>query len=201
MNVVMENFKWPVNFTLVKNYQFMISCNSKCIIFFQLIFVSMVSIWCMSICTKPIISWYRRNTFSTEPTRSLSTLSLLKNAACINQFLKYQTKFTSNIQNITPDTGKNHSDSLLLERLGPLYLIYGLLNHILSMSMHKSIAHPHTVDGGESLYIWRICANTLNIHNCKIRSFSICIPHQLLLGYSNQGGWDRNGTWYTCRRW
>lgn len=93
VNVGTENFNLLVKFTRSKNYQFMVSCDSKCMVFLQLIFVSMVSIWCVSICTKPIIPWHRCSTCSREPTRSLSTLSFLKNATCINQFLKYQTKY------------------------------------------------------------------------------------------------------------
>jgi len=37
------------------------------------------------------------------------------------------------------------------------------------MSLHKSMTHPHTVDGGDSLYIRRVHANILNIQNCIIR--------------------------------
>jgi len=34
----------------------------------------------------------------------------------------------------------------------------------------------------------------IELHN---KGSVFCIPHQMLLGYSNQGGWDRNDTWET----
>jgi hypothetical protein len=63
-----------------------------------------------------------------------------------------------------------------------------------------TILNAYRLLWGEYLYLrgrkWREAGE-----NCTVRSFMACTLHQILLGWSSQGGWDGRGMYHSRERW